>query len=162
MRNIALLSILLISGCKAIVSTSSVDYKYEGHAYVRSTIDKDLAQEAAVNTCRTGSGSDGYLTRARFVKDDGSSLVFSCYITTHEKIAEENRLAEIERVEEKERVYKEFYMAKERQYEQFKKDGKVHTDVYTEPDGAIRATTIKGESRCDTYADSSHASSTCN
>lgn len=60
-----------------------------------------------------------------------------------------------------EQAYKDLFMAKERLYEDYRKDGKLHTDTYTLPDGSVRSVTIQGDKRCESYVDASGSSSSC-
>ena len=61
-----------------------------------------------------------------------------------------------------EQSYKDLFMAKERLYESYRKDGKLHTDTYSLPDGSVKAVTIQGGQRCESYVDAQGATSSCN
>ncbi|MBJ9137944.1 hypothetical protein [Citrobacter farmeri] len=58
-------------------------------------------------------------------------------------------------------AYINYYTAKERVYEEYRKDGKLHTDVSSGPDGVIRATSIQGNARCETVIGDSGGTSSC-
>ncbi|EOU2745854.1 hypothetical protein ACNUYN_004311 [Escherichia coli] len=69
-----------------------------------------------------------------------------------------NKADSMKRIEQ---AYKDLFMAKERLYEDYRKDGKLHTDTYTLPDGSVRSVTIQGDKRCESYVDASGSSSSC-
>lgn len=59
------------------------------------------------------------------------------------------------------KAYINYYQAKERVYEEYRKDGKLHTDISSGPDGVIRATSIQGNARCDTVIGNTGGTSSC-
>lgn len=70
-----------------------------------------------------------------------------------------NKADSMKRIEQS---YKDLFLEKERLYESYRKDGKLHTDTYTLPDGSVKSVTIQGDKRCESYVDASGASSSCN
>lgn len=153
-----------LGGCQSIVSTTGVDYKYENHAYIRSTSNVNEATEKAGFICLSNgdySFAVKHRVRASYLKRDGEALVFNCYLVSKEQIIIEEKNKKEADMKAAEEAYKNLYTAKERLYESYRKDGKLHTDTYTEPDGTIRSTTIHGNSRCDLVSGVNGATSTC-
>lgn len=146
------------------MSTTGTDYLYENHAYIRSTSVQAEAIEKAVWTCKRAEYPFDVRDRVRasFSKKEDNTLIFSCYIVSQAQIESEQKAqhdAEMKQIKED---YKNFYLAKEKLYEIYKRDGKLHTDTYADPDGTIHSTSIHGESRCDSVSGSTGSTLTCN
>ncbi|MBD8168631.1 hypothetical protein [Erwinia persicina] len=158
-------TVALLTGCQSIVATSGKDYKYENHAYVRSTTDVVSAQKIASSVCHQDSGvksSEADLIRANYSGKKDGALIYTCFLKSRSSAMLEEKAEKDRQIQQAEAAYKEYYMAKERLYLQYKKDGKVHTDVTTEPDGSLHSITIHGDVRCDASADQYGATSSCN
>lgn len=75
---------------------------------------------------------------------------------------EDYRIKRAKEQEDLHQAYLKMYEARYRQQEAWKKDGKLHSHTYTNPDGSIEAVTVHGDYRCQTDIDESGADTTCN
>ncbi|HAT3752678.1 TPA: hypothetical protein I8622_005780 [Klebsiella oxytoca] len=156
--------VILITGCKSIVASSSKDYKYENNAYVRSTADPVIAKQAAVDTCKKNVPFNiQNFIRAAYLRDDKDGIVFSCYLVTPEVVERESKEKELEKLSRIEKEYKQSITEYYRQHpEMLTYQPEYESNVTVSENGIINARTRIGDKLCITSGYDGNLTTSCN